>query len=41
MYTMNVPFGLYLPCFAILLPWTAWIRQLRGLPPLPSSDVRV
>ncbi len=35
MYTMSVPFGLYLPCFAILMPWTAWIRRWRALPPLP------
>lgn len=37
MKTMSVPFALYLPCFAILMPWTEWIRRLRGLPPLTSS----
>ncbi len=32
MTTMSVPFALYLPCFAILVPWTRWLRRRRGLP---------
>jgi len=28
--TMAVPFALYVPCFALLVPWTAWARRLRA-----------